>query len=99
MLRRLTLSSLSRTSTSSASAIVARQVTVTLSRSLASSLSSSVATCENANDRKGQHGWFTMAAAAAAAAGMASLDGSDDKNKTLCCGIAGVVGTPNHDAR
>jgi len=44
-----------------------------------------------------QHGLLVAAAGAAVASGLAY---NNNKNTTTdCCGIAGVVGTPNHDAR
>lgn len=40
-----------------------------------------------------------LMALACLAAGTIALSSSPYNNKTDCCGIAGVVGTPNHDAR
>jgi hypothetical protein len=88
MLRHLALSSSSRAKACT-SAVVERQVIYTATRALASTAS------ESANDRHPLLGLLSVAAAA----GLAGLAWNDKQSKTYCCGIAGVVGTPNHDAR
>jgi hypothetical protein len=96
MLHRLALSSSSRVKACT-SAAAGRQVTHTFTRALASAAASPAVLnpSESANDRQRHLGLLTVAAAA----GLAGLAWNDNQSKTHCCGIAGVVGTPNHDAR
>ena len=94
MLRRLA-------SSSSVSRLAAarKQVTLTSTRALASSTASVEALSSNTSSSREeirrQYGLLAAAAGASLLAGLAF----NEKNKTDCCGIAGVVGTPNHDAR
>lgn len=97
MLRRLALSSASSLKAGS------RQITLTSTRALASTTAAPLASSAahkgsdsraNANNR--QNG---ILAAAGLLAGMALVNHQTQKPTTKCCGIAGVVGTPDHDAR
>jgi len=93
MLRRLALSSASSFKTGS----FGRQITLTSTRALASTSAAplaSIKSSENANANR-QTGFL---AAAGLLAGMALVNNQQQQN-TKCCGIAGVVGTPDHDAR
>jgi hypothetical protein len=95
MLRRLALSSSSRAKAYT-SAAVGRQVAYTSTVALASTTSPAVVNpSESANDRQRHLGLLAVAAAT----GLAGLAWKDDQSKTHCCGITGVVGTPDYDAR
>ncbi|CAB9511667.1 fructose-6-phosphate aminotransferase [Seminavis robusta] len=88
MLRRVIFSS---PSLSRAAPAVRKHVSYTSTRALAVI---SQQPQENAAQNRQQIGFLV-----AAAAGLTGLAWNSDKHKTKCCGIAGVVGTPNHDAR
>lgn len=95
MLRRLASSpSVSRL------AVARRPVTFTSYRALATTAPVVEALSGSANNasREENRRKFGLLAAAAGSALLASLV-YNENIKTDCCGIAGVVGTPNHDAR
>lgn len=91
MLRRLV-------SSSAASRAVSRQIALTSTRALATAPTVGAASQEAFNNNTESRRQYGLLAAAGASVA-AGLLWNENNNTTYCCGIAGVVGTPNHDAR
>ena len=98
MLRRLASSSpASRLQQSGKVAASRHRVALTSTRALAATASPAavISSPEAFSGEKRRQYGFLAAAGASVLAGLVW----NETNKTDCCGIAGVVGTPNHDAR
>jgi UDP-N-acetylglucosamine:LPS N-acetylglucosamine transferase len=92
--RRHLIANASRFSKSSNAVVLNRSALKALSSRGARSLSTTVASPENCETSMD---WMKILAGAAAAGTIAS--GIINDKKAECCGIAGVVGTGNNDAR
>ena len=89
MLRRLAVSS------SSFKTTLGRQASLASTRAFASAYP--LASFASGNAKDDRHRQAGLMAAAGLMAGAAFINSQQEKTK--CCGIAGVVGTPDNDAR